>query len=83
MRSEMSCYLLRKVQMSMINNDYETFIDRKLKSLSNISLANWRECQAANLSPSTSDIREFVDANFDHESAAFKNWITDDSVENS
>lgn len=68
--------------MARINNDSKTFVDMKLKALPNITMAIFREWQVANPTPSTADVRAFVDANFDPVLSEFEYWLPDDYVEN-
>lgn len=84
MRSEIFCHgiLLHTIQMARINNDSKTFVDMKLKALPNITLANFHEWHAAHPEPNATEVRAFVDANFDPEGSEFESWIPDDYVEN-
>lgn len=82
--SPIYCYgdLLHTVQMAGLNEDSKTFVDMKLKALPNITLSNfytWME--TVNNTPTTEQVRAFVDANFDPISSEFEYWFPDDFKE--
>lgn len=64
--SEIYCYgdLLHTVQMAKIYPDSKTFVDMKLKTNPETTIAKFRTWQSQNPSPSPDDIRRFVTVSF-------------------
>lgn len=82
--SEIFCHgdLLHTVQMAKIFPDSKTFVDMKLRTAPDTTLANFREWQQTHEQPSPADIRKFVEEHFEPVGSEFVKYVPEDYVEN-
>lgn len=83
--SEIFCNgtLLHTVQMSGIYKDSKTFVDMKMKAKPSETLANFEKFMAEHeQNPSNSDLKKWVEENFDEPGSEFQNWVPNDWKKN-
>lgn len=66
--------------MAQLFNDSKTFVDMKLKTSYESTVAKFRSWQLQFPTPSVANIQQFVDDNFDPEGSEFVPWTPTDHV---